>query len=88
MKERSLHLSACGLSYAEQAQGLVMQLENYNAARREEIETSIRIEPGDPSLSADLETPHFKQYNTRTQNMVTSLKRIETNPIVLGAKSK
>ena len=115
-------LCACVLSSAENSQRLVVrlaeleidatQLENYKAALKEEIETSIRIEPGVLSLSAvavkgnpaqirileiyaddvayksHLETPHFKKYKMLTRNMVKSLKLIETDPIVLGAKSK
>ena len=115
-------LCACGISFAENAQRLIVrfaeleidatQLESYKAALREEIEISIRVEPGVLSLSAvavkdsptqirilevyaddvayksHLETPHFKKYKTLTQNMVKSLKLIETDPIVLGAKSK
>jgi quinol monooxygenase YgiN len=55
-------LCATGLSSAGNAQGLIVrlaeleidatQLENYKAALKEEIETSIRIEPGVLSLSA------------------------------------
>jgi quinol monooxygenase YgiN len=86
------------------------QLENYKAALREEIETSIRVEPGvltlyavaekenltririfetyadEAAYRAHLETPHFKKYKTGTQAMVKSLKLIETDPILLGAK--
>ena len=88
------------------------QLENYQAALREEIETSIRVEPGvltlyavaekdNPShirifemyaeaeaYKAHLETPHFKKYKTTTQQMVKSLKLVETVPVMLGAKAK
>jgi 4-carboxymuconolactone decarboxylase len=88
------------------------QLENYKAALREEIEASIRLEPGvltlyavsvkdNPTqirifeMSADadaykahLETPHFKKYKSSTQQMVKSLKLVETDPILLGAKAK
>jgi len=86
------------------------QLESYKAALREEIETSIRVEPGvlalyavsvkghpsqirvletyadEAAYQAHLETPHFKKYKTGTEGMVKSLKLIETDPIVLGAK--
>jgi 4-carboxymuconolactone decarboxylase len=37
---------------------------------------------------AHLETPHFKKYKTATQEMVKSLKLIETEPIILGAKPR
>jgi len=86
------------------------QLENYKAAAREEIEASVRIEPGVLALyavaerdnpariivfemyrdvdayKAHLETPHFKKYKAATQDMVKSLKLIDTVPIMLGAK--
>ena len=89
-----------------------VQLENYKAALREEIDASIRIEPGVLTLyavavkdnpthiriletyadvaayKAHLETPHFKKYKTTTQGMVKSLKLVETDPIMLGAKGK
>jgi len=89
-----------------------LQLENYKAALKEEIDTSIRIEPGVLTLYAvalkdnpthirifeiyadvaayktHLETSHFQKYKTVTQGMVKSLKLVETDPIVLGAKSK
>jgi quinol monooxygenase YgiN len=35
-----------------------------------------------------LETPHFKKYKTGTQDMVKSLKLIETDPIMLGTKPR
>lgn len=35
-----------------------------------------------------LEAPHFKKYKATTQDMVKSLKLIETVPIMLGAKAK
>ena len=88
------------------------QLENYKTALKEEIETSIRVEPGvltlyavaekeNPShirifemyadadaYKAHLETPHFKKYKAATQQMVKSLKLVETIPVMLGAKAK
>ena len=88
------------------------QLENYKALLKEEIETSVRLEPGvltlyavaekenparirifetyadEAAYNAHLETPHFKKYKTMTQQMVKSLKLIETTPILLGAKAK
>ena len=86
------------------------QLVAYRNALKEEIATSIRVEPGVLTLyavavkgqptqikifetyanqaayEAHLQTPHFKKYKTETQNMVKSLKLIETEPIMLGAK--
>ena len=35
-----------------------------------------------------IETPHFKKYKSDTQDMVKSLKLVDTVPIVLGAKTK
>jgi len=88
------------------------QLEKYKAALREEIEESIRLEPGvltlyavsvkgDPAqlrifemyadaaaYEAHLQTPHFKKYKTSTQGMVKSLVLVETDPVLLRAKSK
>lgn len=88
------------------------QLENYKAALREEIEASIRLEPGVLTLYAvsvkdnpaqirifemyadgdayktHVESPHFRKYKTSTQQMVKSLKLVETDPILLGAKAK
>ncbi len=86
------------------------QLEQYKAALREEIESSIRIEPGVLTLyavsakdrpsqvrifeiyadleayNAHLKTPHFLRYKTNTQQMVKSLKLLETELILLGSK--
>jgi quinol monooxygenase YgiN len=88
------------------------QLANYQAALKEEIEASIRVEPGvltlyavaekeNPShirifemyadadaYKAHLESPHFKKYKATTQQMVKSLKLVETIPVMLGAKAK
>jgi quinol monooxygenase YgiN len=88
------------------------QIESYKAALREEIEASIRLEPGVLTLyavalkdqpnhvriletyahteayQAHLETPHFKKYKAATQGMVKSLKLLETEPILLGAKGQ
>jgi len=87
------------------------QLEQYKAALKEEIETSIRLEPGVltlyavslksnpahirilemyadiPAYSAHLQTPHFLRYKNATQNMVKSLRLLETDPILLGSTS-
>ena len=86
------------------------QLPAYKQALKEEIATSIRVEPGVLTLYAvsvkdqpnqirifetykdqaayesHLQTPHFKKYKAQTQGMVKSLKLIETEPILLGAK--
>lgn len=86
------------------------QIPAYRNALKEEIATSIRVEPGVLSLYAvsvkdqpsqvrifetykdqrayesHLQTPHFKKYKSDTQGMVKSLKLIETEPILLGAK--
>jgi len=86
------------------------QLELYKAALRQEIATSIRVEPGVLTLyavavrdhpaqirlfeiyanaaayEAHLQSAHFKRYKTNTAGMVRSLKLIETDPILLGAK--
>lgn len=35
-----------------------------------------------------LESPHFRNYKSATQNMVKSIKLIETVPIALAAKAK
>ena len=88
------------------------QLESYKVLLREEIESSIRLEPGVLALYAvslkdnpaqirifetyadvaaynsHLQTPHFQKYKTGTQRMVKSLRLIETNPILLGAKRR
>ncbi|MBI3476584.1 MAG: antibiotic biosynthesis monooxygenase [Acidobacteria bacterium] len=88
------------------------QLDAYRAALKEEIETSIRIEPGVLTLLAvslkehpeqirlfetykdaaayesHIQSPHFKTYKTRTGQMVKSLRLVETDPILLGSKSK
>jgi quinol monooxygenase YgiN len=86
------------------------QLESYKVALQEEIETSIRVEPGVLKLYAvsvkdhptqirlfemyanaaayeiHLQSPHFKKYKRVTLGMVKSLKLLETEPILLGAK--
>lgn len=115
-------LCVCGRAPTEERQGRVVrlaeleidpaQLENYKAALREEIDTSIRVEPGVLTLyavsekdnpahirifeiyadadayKAHLESPHFKKYKATTQEMVKSLKLVETTPVMLGAKAK
>ena len=88
------------------------QLEAYRLALKEEIETSIHVEPGVLALYAvslkqhpeqirlferyrdaaayetHLQSTHFKAYKARTQHMVKSLTLLETEPILLGSKSK
>ena len=77
----------------------------------EEIEASIRIEPGVQMLyalsvkgspthirivevyadqdayQAHLQSPHFLKYKALTSGMVRSLRLVETEPIMLGAKT-
>ena len=40
------------------------------------------------AYEAHIETPHFTKYKTATQKMVKSLTLVETDPILLGTKSK
>jgi len=87
------------------------QLAVYKAALKEEIETSIRAEPGVLTLcavsvkdhptqirifetyadraayEAHLQAPHFKKYKSETQGMVKTLRLVETDLILLGAKT-
>jgi len=89
-----------------------LQLDAYKLALKEEIETSIRVEPGVLTLYAvslkehpeqirlfetyrdaaayesHLQSPHFKIYKDRTRQMVKLLRLVETDPIILGSKSK
>jgi quinol monooxygenase YgiN len=115
-------LCACGRVPAEKPEGRMVriaeleidpaQLENYKAELREEIEASIRLEPGVLTLyavslkenptsiriletyadvdayKAHIESPHFKKYKTNTEAMVKSLKLVETDPVLLGAKAQ
>ena len=86
------------------------QLESYEAAVKEHIDTAIRLEPGvlvlyavsekdNPTrvrvfevyastvaYKAHLEAPHFKRYKTVTENMIKSLRLVQTTPIALAAK--
>jgi quinol monooxygenase YgiN len=88
------------------------QLDAYKLMLKEEIETSIRVEPGVLTLYAvslkghpehirlfemyrdaasyesHLQSPHFKAYKAETQQMVKGLRLIETEPILLGSKSR
>ncbi|GAB7552088.1 putative quinol monooxygenase [Novosphingobium sp. 11B] len=87
------------------------QIDAYKAYLMEEIEASVRVEPGVLSLNAvsvkgdpaqirilevyadqaayeaHLKTPHFLKYKNGTATMVRSLRLIETDPIMLRAKS-
>ena len=117
-----LTLSLCGGALAKEMQGRYVrlaeleidpaQLESYKGVAKEQIETSVRVEPGVLALyavsqkdnpahvivfemytdadayRAHLETPHFKKYKAKTQDMVKSLKLVETVPIILSAKPK
>ena len=40
------------------------------------------------AYEAHVQSPHFMKYKTRTQSMVKSLVLVETDPILLGAKTK
>jgi len=88
------------------------QLDAYKLALKQEIETSIRVEPGVLTLYAvslkehpeqirlfetyrdaaayesHLQSPHFKTYKGRTQQMVKLLRLVETEPILLGSKTR
>ena len=88
------------------------QLESYEAAVKEHIDTAIRLEPGvlvlyavsekdNPTrvrvfevyastvaYKAHLEAPHFKRYKTVTENMIKSLRLVQTTPIALAAKAR
>lgn len=86
------------------------QLDAYKEALREEIASSIRLEPGVLTLyavsvkgrpnqirlfetyaspaayQAHLKSAHFKKYKSGTAGMVKTLKLIETEAVMLGAK--
>ena len=88
------------------------QLDAYKLALKEEIATSIRVEPGVLTLYAvslkehpeqirlfetyrdaaayesHIQSPHFKTYKDRTRQMVKLLTLVETEPILLGSKSR
>jgi quinol monooxygenase YgiN len=88
------------------------QLDAYKLALKEEIETSIRVEPDVLTLYAvslkehpeqirlfetyrdaaayesHIQSPHFKTYKDRTRQMVKLLRLVETEPILLGSKSR
>ena len=40
------------------------------------------------SYQSHLQSPHFKKYKEQTQQMVKSLTLLDTDPILLGSKSK
>jgi len=87
-------------------------LDAYKLELKEEIETSIRVEPGvltryavslkehpeqirlfetykdAAAYESHLQSPHFKIYKSRTQQMVKGLTLLETEPILMGSKSK
>ncbi|MEJ5367218.1 MAG: putative quinol monooxygenase [Bryobacteraceae bacterium] len=88
------------------------RLAEYKAALTEEIEKSIRLEPGVLALQAvalkdnpaqirileiyasreayesHLQTPHFRRYKEATQGMVKSLRLLDAEPVMLGAKAQ
>ena len=88
------------------------QLDAYKLALKNEIETSIRVEPGVLTLYAvslkerpeqirlfeiyrdvasyesHLQSPHFKAYKVQTRQMVKDLRLVDTEPVVLGSKSR
>ena len=88
------------------------QLDAYKLALKQEIETSIRVEPGvltlyavsvkghpeqiklfetyrdEAAYESHLRSPHFKTYKDRTRQMVKLLRLVETEPILLGSKSR
>jgi quinol monooxygenase YgiN len=88
------------------------KLDSYKAALTEEIETSVRLEPGvlglyamsekdnpahitilevyadEEAYNAHLQSAQFKKYKATAQDMVTSLKLVDTVPIIFGANTK
>ena len=88
------------------------RLDAYNAFLKEEIEASMRLEPGVLTLYATaekdtphrvtileiyadrsayeshLQTPHFKKYKQRTQEMVEKLELVDVSPLIPGLKIK
>lgn len=88
------------------------RLAEYKAALTEEIEKSIRFEPGVLALQAvalkdnpaqirileiyasqeayesHLKTPHFLRYKEATKDMVKSLRLLDAEPVMLGAKAR
>lgn len=88
------------------------RIEAYTASLSEEIEASVRLEPGviflfavsvkgsssrvrviegyadQAAYEAHLTTSHFLKYKAQTAELVTSLRLIETDPILLKAKAQ
>jgi quinol monooxygenase YgiN len=88
------------------------RLAEYKAVLMEEIEKSIRLEPGVLALQAvslrenpaqirilevyasreayesHLKTPHFLRYKEATRDMVKSLRLLDADPVMLGAKAR
>ena len=88
------------------------RIDTYRAILSQEIEASVRLEPGvlflfalavkgrrnelriiegyadRAAYDAHLTTPHFLDYKARTADLVTSLRLIETEPILLKAKDR
>ncbi len=88
------------------------RLAEYKAALTEEIEKSIRLEPGVLALQAvslkenpaqirileiyasreayesHLKTPHFLRYKEATRDIVKSLRLLDAEPVMLGAKAR
>jgi quinol monooxygenase YgiN len=86
------------------------QLNAYNSALKEQMNTAIKLEPGvlsyyavaekaDPSVitiievyadtvayKSHIETPHFKKYKARVQDMVKSLQLVELDIIGVARK--
>ena len=86
------------------------QLDAYNSALKEQMNTAIKLEPGvlsyyavaekaDPSVitiievyadtvayKSHIETPHFKKYKARVQDMVKSLQLVELDIIGVARK--
>ncbi|TIN15936.1 MAG: antibiotic biosynthesis monooxygenase [Mesorhizobium sp.] len=64
------------------------QIDSYETLLAEEIEASVRIEPGVLFLHAVSEkgAPEFSQIQDANGHMVRSLRLIETDPITLAAK--
>ncbi len=46
------------------------------------------IYAGTEAYRAHLEAPHFKKYKAVTEKMVKSLKLVQTDPVMLGAKAR
>lgn len=86
------------------------QLEQYNAALKEQMAAAIKVEPGvltyyavadkaDPShitileiyadtaaYQAHIQTPHFKKYKAKVQDMVKKLELVDVNLIASATK--